>query len=73
MGGRRGTYKVVRCGRCGWLQVTTAEKAARCVRCGSSIDLSSTAPLALARSAEEAREALLRLKARALGKLMRER
>ena len=64
MGGGRGLYKVVECRRCGWLQLTTAEKATTCRRCGARIELSSARPLAVARSAEEAREALLRLKAR---------
>ena len=64
MGEGRGLYKVVMCRKCGWLQLTTAEKATTCKRCGAKIELRSARPLAVARSAEEAREALLRLKAR---------
>ena len=64
MGKARGLYKVVRCRRCGWLQLTTAEKATTCKRCGARIELRSARPLAMARSAEEAREMLVRLKAR---------
>ena len=58
----KGPYKVVRCPRCGWLQVVMAEKATTCRRCGSTINLLSQEPLAMARTAQEAREALLRLK-----------
>jgi len=64
VGEGRGFYKVVRCKRCGWLQLTTAEKATTCKRCGAKIELCFAKPLAVARSAEEAREMLMRLKAR---------
>ncbi len=58
------SYKVVRCPRCGWVQITAAEKATRCRRCGSSIRLEEQKPLAVARTASEAREKLLALKAK---------
>ncbi|OYT51386.1 hypothetical protein B6U66_04065 [Candidatus Bathyarchaeota archaeon ex4484_135] len=60
----RAYYKVVRCPKCGWLQVTSAEKATRCKRCGSTISLEASKPLAVAATAFEAREKLLALKAK---------
>ncbi len=62
----RGPYKVVACPSCRWLQVTTAEKATRCRRCGRQIDLTHVKPLAVAKTAQEAREKLLKVKARLL-------
>ena len=62
----RGLYKVIACPSCRWLQVTTAEKTTTCRRCGRQIDLTRVRPLAVARTAEEAREKLLKAKARAL-------
>jgi len=62
----RGLYKVIACPSCRWLQVTTAEKTTTCRRCGRQIDLMRVRPLAVARTAGEAREKLLRVKARAL-------
>jgi len=62
----RGLYKVVACPNCRWLQVTTAEKTTRCRRCGKQIDLTHVKPLAVARTAQEARKKLLRVKARLL-------
>jgi len=62
----RGLYKVIACPSCRWLQVTTAEKTTICRRCGRQIDLTRVRPLAVARTAGEAREKLLRVKARAL-------
>jgi len=60
----RAYYKVVRCPKCGWLQVTSAEKATKCKRCGSTISMEASKPLAVAGTASEAREKLLALKAK---------
>ena len=62
----RALYKVVACPSCRWLQVTVAEKATRCKRCGRQIDLAHVKPLAVAETAGEAREKLLMLKAKLL-------
>ena len=64
----RGLFKVIACPSCRWLQITTAEKTTRCKRCGKRIDMASVEPLAIARTAQEAREKMLAIKARALGK-----
>ena len=60
----RAYYKVVRCPKCGWLQVTSADKVTRCKRCGFTISLEASKPLAVAATASEAREKLLALKAK---------
>lgn len=56
-------FKVVRCPKCGHLQLTTARKTYRCFRCGAAVELSERVVLFSSRNSSEAREVLARLKA----------
>ncbi|MDJ0270863.1 MAG: DUF1922 domain-containing protein [Aigarchaeota archaeon] len=57
-------YKVVACHRCGNAQITTANTSFTCFRCGANNRISRESILYLANSHEEAREELIRIKAR---------
>ncbi len=51
-------YKVVKCPNCGKLQITTANKAYRCFRCGSTTSLEEARILLVTEDGEKAREFL---------------
>ena len=55
-------FKVVRCPRCGFLQLTTALKAVRCFGCRYSWQLDEESILFSSPDSEKAREFLVRLK-----------
>ncbi|MCL7393816.1 MAG: hypothetical protein LZ169_03195 [Thaumarchaeota archaeon] len=55
-------YKVVRCPRCGFLQLTTASRSVRCFGCGLSWSLEPDSILFSSKDLEVARNFLLRLK-----------
>ncbi|MCD6236208.1 MAG: hypothetical protein J7J94_04390 [Thaumarchaeota archaeon] len=55
-------FKVVRCPRCGFLQLTTASKTVKCFNCGHSWQLDPSSILFSSSSPEEARRFLLKAK-----------
>ena len=55
-------YKVVRCPRCGFLQLTTASRSVRCFGCGLSWPPEPDSILFSSKDLEKARSFLLRLK-----------
>ncbi|MEM1654733.1 MAG: hypothetical protein QW330_02245 [Nitrososphaerota archaeon] len=55
-------YKVVRCPKCGFLQLTAASRSVRCFGCGVSWALEPDSILFSSADLEKAREFLLRLK-----------
>ena len=55
-------YRIVRCSNCGNLQITSARKRFRCVRCGAIQDMNSVKPLYVTEDARKAREILAELK-----------
>lgn len=57
-------YRIVRCSNCGNLQITSARKKFRCVRCGAVQDISSVKPLYVTEDSRKAREVLAELKSR---------
>jgi len=57
-------FKVVRCPRCGFLQLTTASKIVKCFSCGSSWQLDQEAILFSSPDFGKAREFLVKLKRR---------
>ncbi|MCD6126392.1 MAG: DUF1922 domain-containing protein [Thaumarchaeota archaeon] len=57
-------YKIVRCSNCGNLQITSARKRFRCVRCGAIQDMNSVKPLYVTEDSRRAREMLAELKSR---------
>ena len=57
-------YKIVRCSSCGNLQITSARKRFRCVRCGAIQDMNSIKPLYVTEDSRRAREVLAELKSR---------
>ena len=57
-------YRIVRCSSCGNLQITSARKRFRCVRCGAIQDISSIKPLYVTEDPRRAREVLAELKSR---------
>ena len=57
-------YRIVRCSSCGNLQITSARKKFRCVRCGAVQDISSVKPLYVTEDSRKAREVLAELKSR---------
>jgi len=60
--GLRKVFRVVRCPRCGFLQLTMASKIVKCFSCGYSWQLDSKSILFSSPDSEKAREFLLRLK-----------
>jgi len=56
-------FKVVKCPRCGHLQLTTARKSYRCFRCGATVELEERVVLFSSKDSSEAREILAKLKA----------
>jgi len=57
-------YRIVRCSNCGNLQITSARKKFRCVRCGAVQDISSVKPLYVTEDSRKARKVLAELKSR---------
>ena len=57
-------YKIVGCSNCGNLQITSAKKRFRCVRCGAIQDMNSVKPLYVTEDSRKAREMLAELKSR---------
>jgi len=55
-------YKVVRCPRCGFIQLTTASKSVRCFSCGYSWNLEASSILFSSPDPEKARKFMLGLK-----------
>jgi len=55
-------YRVVRCSSCGNLQITSARKRFRCVRCGAVQEVDSIKILYATEDARKAREILAELK-----------
>ncbi len=56
------TFKVVKCPRCGFIQITTASRNVRCFGCGFSWSLEPDLILFSSPDSEKARSFLLRLK-----------
>ena len=57
-------YRVVRCSSCGNLQITSARKRFRCVRCGAVQDVNSVKLLYATEDSRRARIMLAELKSR---------
>ena len=57
-------YRIVRCSSCGNLQITSARKRFRCVRCGAVQDVNSVKPLYATEDSRRARMVLAELKSR---------
>ena len=58
----RRTFKVVRCPKCGNLQLTAAQKSYRCFKCGAVADLGRGNVVFSSASARAARAKLMELK-----------
>ena len=58
----RKSFKVVKCPRCGFFQLTTASKSVRCFSCGHAWQLDNDSILFSSFDSEEARRFLIKLK-----------